>query len=114
MRYRHRRVRQETDAQVRQQGNKIYASRGRPRCRKYPVAGHCIGLASVPVGDFETKNVSKACGLTGDLEPLLIVCVGYPLAQSQGEKTSGEKKRAVLIIPMPISETKSFSRPSAF
>jgi protease I len=33
------------------------------------------------------------------LEPLLIVCVGYPLAQSQGEKTSGEKKRAVLVVP---------------
>jgi SagB-type dehydrogenase family enzyme len=58
-----------------------------------------LGLASVPVGSFETKNVSKACGLTGDLEPLLIVCVGYPSAQSQGEKTSGEKKRAVLIVP---------------
>jgi SagB-type dehydrogenase family enzyme len=58
-----------------------------------------LGLASVPVGSFETKNVAKACGLSGDSEPLLIVCVGYPLAQSQGEKSAGEKKRAVLVVP---------------
>jgi protease I len=62
-----------------------------------------LGLASVPVGDFETKNVARVCGLSGDLEPLLVVCVGHPLAlkeQSQSSATAGvAAQRAVLIVP---------------
>ena len=64
-----------------------------------------LGLASVPVGAFEVKNVARVCGLSGDLEPLLIVCVGYPLTQpkSQGELKSGgaaeTKKKALLVVP---------------
>lgn len=55
-----------------------------------------LGLVSVPVGDFETRNVARVCGLPGDLEPLLIVCVGNPLA-SQGPAAAAQ--RAVLIVP---------------
>jgi SagB-type dehydrogenase family enzyme len=59
-----------------------------------------LGLASVPVGAFDIKNVAKICGLSGDLEPLLIVCVGYPATEGQpaGKATTGAK-RAVLIVP---------------
>lgn len=61
-------------------------------------------LAALPAGAFETKNVAKICQLSADLEPVLIVCVGHPLAQEEGVSQPGGKtlpgvKRAVLIIP---------------
>ena len=55
-----------------------------------------LGLASVAVGDFETRNVARVCGLPGDLEPLMIVCVGHPVA-SQGRPVS--LQRALFIVP---------------
>ena len=67
-----------------------------------------LGLASVPIGAFDTKNAAKACELPGDLEPAMIVCVGYPLAQQTPEKSKDESqsanktvksKKAVLITP---------------
>ncbi len=62
-----------------------------------------LGLGSVPVGAFETKNVARVCGLPGNLEPLLIVCVGHPLVPQGQSQSSGEipatAQRAVLIVP---------------
>jgi len=62
-----------------------------------------LGLASVPVGAFDVRSVAKVCGLSGDLEALLIVCVGHPLVQTPKPQPTGvtatEKKRAVLIVP---------------
>jgi len=62
----------------------------------------CLGLGSVPVGSFETKDVGKILEMPGDLEPLLIVCVGYP-AESATQTGEGAKtatpKRAAMIIP---------------
>jgi protease I len=64
-----------------------------------------LGLASAPIGDFEVKNVARACGLSNDLVPLLIVCVGHPVGRqkSQGESkpggTTAEKKKVLLIVP---------------
>lgn len=61
-----------------------------------------LGLVSVPVGDFETRSVARVCGLPGDLEPLLIVCVGHPFAPQAQSQSSGEAaaaQRAVLIVP---------------
>ncbi len=62
-----------------------------------------LGLASMPVGDFETRNVARVCELPAELEPLLIVCVGHPVCAA---KTSGPvqpavqtTKKAVLIVP---------------
>ena len=55
-----------------------------------------LGLASVPVGDFEPRNVGRVCALPGEIEPLLIVCVGYPVA-SQGKPAAEQK--ALLIVP---------------
>lgn len=62
-----------------------------------------LGLVSVPVGDFETKSIARVCGLPGDLEPLLIVCVGHPLASKGQSQSSGTTavaaQRAVLVVP---------------
>ena len=61
-----------------------------------------LGLASVPVGDFETKSVARVCGLPGDLEPLLIVCVGNTVAKQSQSQTSVETSaayKALLIVP---------------
>jgi SagB-type dehydrogenase family enzyme len=60
-----------------------------------------MGLASLPVGDFEIKNVARACELTSDQEPLLIVSIGFPLVQTGKEpgKTVGGPRKALLIVP---------------
>jgi len=66
-----------------------------------------LELGCVPVGEFNMKDVNKACGLSAGVEPLCIICVGYPIGQPI--KESGEEKetrgterrkpkRAVLII----------------
>jgi len=58
-----------------------------------------LGLVSVPVGAFDVKNVAKACLLPGDLEPLLIVCVGYPPVKQEPGKLQPGSKKAVLVVP---------------
>ena len=60
----------------------------------------CLNLGSVTVGGFNTKEVRKVCNLTRGLEPLYIICVGYPAGQGTTE-TSGAGaagKTAALII----------------
>jgi protease I len=59
-------------------------------------------LGSVTVGGFDISGVRKVCRLPRDLEPLYVICVGYPLAQtatetSQDQESTGTK-RAVLIV----------------
>ena len=62
-----------------------------------------LGLASLPVGAFETRNVARVCELPAELEPLLIVCVGYPFVQQKPQDQSPPAvqttKKAVLIVP---------------
>ena len=62
----------------------------------------CLDLGSVVVGDFDTKEVRKVCKLRRDLEPLYIICVGYPAGQGITGTTDGQAgaagKRAALII----------------
>ncbi len=57
----------------------------------------CLDLGSVTVGGFDTKEVRKACKLRRDLEPLYIICVGYPAEGTEGQ-TGAAGKRAALII----------------
>jgi protease I len=67
-----------------------------------------LGLGSVPVGAFEIRDVSKVCRLPANLEPIYIICVGYPAGQATIETGEEEKevsevdrtqtKRAALII----------------
>jgi protease I len=62
-----------------------------------------LGLASMPVGDLETRNAARVCELPAELEPLLIVCVGHPFvqqkSQDQSQPTVQISKKAVLIVP---------------
>ncbi len=62
-----------------------------------------MGLTSLPVGSFESRNVTKICELPGELEPLLIVCVGYPFVQQktqdQDQSAVQTTKKAVIIVP---------------
>jgi len=67
-----------------------------------------LGLGSVPIGAFNIRGVAGTCNLPIDLEPLLIICVGYPVGLpiiERGEKEMEapkverpRAKRAVLII----------------
>jgi len=67
-----------------------------------------LGLGSVPIGAFDIRDVSSVCKLPTNLEPIYIICVGYPAGQvviKRGEEEketrqmeSPEVKKAVLII----------------
>lgn len=67
-----------------------------------------LGLGSVTVGAFNINQVRKVCRLPTNLEPIYIICVGYPAGRTVTEKgeeqmqtrkmDSTEAKRAVLII----------------
>jgi SagB-type dehydrogenase family enzyme len=63
-----------------------------------------MGLASVPIGEFEPRNVAKVCELPGELEPLLIVCVGQPIVeqkpQDQSQSIIKLTKKALLVVPL--------------
>jgi protease I len=62
----------------------------------------CLGLGSVTVGGFDAKEVRKVCKLSRTLEPLYIICVGYPAGKGTTETTDGQAgaagKKAALII----------------
>jgi protease I len=61
----------------------------------------CLDLGSVTIGGFNSKDVSRACRLTRGLEPIYIICVGYPIEQAAAEALQGQEgtvaKRAALI-----------------
>ncbi len=95
------------------------AAKFRKEARKYMLleAGHiaqniqlqavCLGLGSVTIGGFDIRGVRKVCRLPKNLEPLYIICIGYPAGQAVPEGGEEEKearkterpkpKRAVLI-----------------
>jgi len=62
----------------------------------------CLDLGAVPVGGFDTSQVRKVCRLRRTLEPLYIICVGYPAGQGTTETYEGQVgaagKKAALII----------------
>jgi len=62
----------------------------------------CLGLGSVTIGSFDTANVRKICRISRDLEPLYIICVGYPVKNVTSEtaegQTSSAGKKAALIV----------------
>ena len=80
----------------------------RDDARKYMLleAGHvaqniqlqavCLDLGSVTVGGFDVKELSRICKLPRELEPIYIICVGYPL--SKGATDVNEPAR---IVPAP-------------
>jgi len=61
----------------------------------------CLGLGSVTVGGFDSKEIRKVCKLSRDLEPLYIICVGYPAGNetdTAGGQAGAAGKKAALII----------------
>ena len=62
----------------------------------------CLDLGSVTIGGFNSKDVSRTCRLTRGLEPLYIICVGYPIEQAAEEALKDQEgtgaKRAALIV----------------
>jgi protease I len=70
-----------------------------------------LGLASISVDNFNSRAVARAGRIPTDLEPLLILCIGYPLAEQPARTIETESppeegipmdstsaKKAVLII----------------
>jgi protease I len=93
---------------------KKLTTRFRKDARKYMLleAGHiaqniqlqavCLGLGSVTVGGFDISGVRRICRLPREMEPLYVVCVGYPLAQAttgtgESQKSTGAKRAALII-----------------
>ena len=69
-----------------------------------------IGLTSLPVGSFEPRNITRICELPGELEPLLIVCVGYPFVQQKTQEHAQSavqttKKAVIIITAAQIADT---------
>jgi len=52
-----------------------------------------IDLGAVPVGSFDLNQVRRLCKLPMTLEPLYIICVGYPAAKGDGQKETSNMKR---------------------
>jgi len=46
-----------------------------------------LDLAFMPVGDFDTQSVSRICNIPRNLEPLYIICIGYPAVSATGGPT---------------------------
>ena len=58
-----------------------------------------LELGSVAVGGLDTAAVRKVCRMSRDLEPLYVICVGYPVGKgTTGGQTAAGGKRAALII----------------
>ena len=89
-------------------------SRFRTKARTYMLleAGHiaqniqlqavCLDLGSVTIGGFNTKEVGRICRLPRGVEPIYIICVGYPIEQAATEALEDQDgtgvKRAALIV----------------
>jgi len=60
----------------------------------------CLDLGAVPIGAFDTSQVRKVCRLRRNLEPLYIICVGYPASEGTTEnaEAGAAGKKAALII----------------
>ncbi len=62
----------------------------------------CLDLGSVTIANFNSKDVSRICRLSRGLEPLYIICVGYPIEQAAAEALQDQEgtgtKRAALIV----------------
>lgn len=62
----------------------------------------CLDLGSLTISDFNNRNVNTSCRLSRNIEPIYLICVGYPASQSTqgaGNDKTTELKRAVLIVP---------------
>jgi len=102
---------------------KEYTPKQRTKARKYMLmqAGHIaqsiqlqavsLELGCVPVGDFDAKDINKVCGLRAGMEPLYIICVGYPIERGEEEVRGIKSRRAVLIIASENFRDEEFFEP---
>lgn len=60
----------------------------------------CLDLGSVTIGGFNTKEIGRICRLPRGMEPIYIICVGYPIQQTAAEvlQEGTRAKRAALIV----------------
>ena len=101
-------------------GNSRKLTRFRDNARRFMLleAGHiaqniqlqavCMDMGSVAIGGFDTRGVTKVCKLPKTLDPIYVLCVGYPVGkgtteQSEVQTTTGQTqslddKKAVFII----------------
>jgi protease I len=63
----------------------------------------CLDLASGTISNFEARNIITACRMPRNLEPLYLVCIGYPATvtttETAGNQTVTRPKRAAIIVP---------------
>jgi len=58
----------------------------------------CLGLGSVTIGGLDATALRKATKMSRDLEPLYVICVGYPVGEGTAKGRAAGGKRAVFII----------------
>jgi protease I len=59
-----------------------------------------LDLGSVPVGDFDIREITSLCRLPKGSEPIHIICVGYPAVGliEEAQAAAAPPKRAVFIV----------------
>ena len=71
----------------------------------------CLDLGSVAIGGFNSRDVSRTCRLTRGLEPIYIICVGYPIEQAAAEalqEGTGTKRAALIVASQNFREEELF------
>jgi len=66
-----------------------------------------LELGTLGVGSFDTRSVSRACRVARKLEPVYIVCVGYPLNKEESGE-GAQPKKVLMIIAGSSFDDKQF------
>jgi len=71
----------------------------------------CMGLGSVAVGGLDATAIRKICRMSRELDPLYVICVGYPVGGGtiEGEAASGAKRAALIITSMNFRDDELFT-----
>jgi len=60
----------------------------------------CLEMGSVAISNFDKRGINAACKLPRNIEPLYIICVGYPgNTSASGNDQANQPKRAAVIVP---------------
>jgi protease I len=73
-----------------------------------------LGLGAVTVGGFNEQNVRKVCGLAKLLDPVYVICVGYPAGEGGTQAAAGQfsaagKKIALIIASQNFHDGELFA-----
>jgi len=66
-----------------------------------------LELGTFGIGSFDTRSVAKACRVARRLEPVYIVCVGYPLNKEENGE-GAQPKKVLMIIAGSSFDDKQF------